>query len=85
MQIDGRVLQLVFTTQRTLVRTRRTGIIDQPIALTLTVGYIPFQVSLFLGGQLAVTGFVNISGRVILANSELLVRTLDTLLNRATG
>jgi len=74
---------MVLASQRTLVAVSRTGIIDQAVALALPVRHVALQLTVFLGTQTPVTGFVYIRRVVVLADSELLIRPLDPLLNGA--
>ena len=84
-EIDDRVLLLVFAAQRTLVTVRRTGVVQYPIALALPESDITLQVAVFLRTQATVALLIDIAGRVVLADSELLIRPLDTLLHRASA
>jgi hypothetical protein len=71
---------LVLAPQRTLIRVRCTGVIDQPVTLTLLIRYVTLQLTVFLGAQTAVALLVYICSRKILTDSELLICPLDTLL-----
>ena len=75
---------MVLASQRTLVTIRGTGVIEDTVTLTLPVSYITLELPVFLGTQSTVTLLVDICRRVILPDSELLIRPFDTLLNRAT-
>ena len=83
MEVDGRILLLVFAPQRTLVRPRSVRVIDESITLPLPIGDVAFQLAVFLRAQTPVTLLVDICRGVILTDRELLIRPLNPLLHRA--
>ena len=84
MQEHNRVLQLVLVAQRVLVTVHRTRVVQYPVTLALLERHVSLQRLIRLRGDTSVAGLVDIRRGIVFPDSELLIRSLDPLLNTAT-